>query len=209
MHADCCYLWDPSWFLLASCKCKLAHCPNRWLGVVVTPIPFVLLVGHNSYECGFTRWFPLGIVFCFLVTLGGHCMLRGRYTESVLDWECCQSGKSDISLLTYIGRYPFLVIICPNLEFTCSSPELCTLVGDDDDEINTWLLVNLHIHEYTMLDDDHWSGNPPTVTNQGIGSQQTNTWPPCHKGTKHRMRPFGLPTGLGPDGPQEIHAVTL
>ena len=47
------------------------------------------------------------------------------------------------------------------------------------------------------------------VTNQGIGLRRTDTEPPCYKGNKRRTRPFGFPTGLGPDGPQEIHAVTL
>ena len=47
------------------------------------------------------------------------------------------------------------------------------------------------------------------VTNQGIGPRWTNTKPPCHKGNKHRTCPFGFPTGLGPDGPREIHMVTL
>ena len=47
------------------------------------------------------------------------------------------------------------------------------------------------------------------VTNQGIGPRRSNIEPPCYKGNKRRTRPFGFPTGLGPDGPQEIHAVTL
>ena len=47
------------------------------------------------------------------------------------------------------------------------------------------------------------------VMNQGIGPQQANTKPPCHKGNKHRTHPFGFPTGLGPDRLWEIHAVTL
>ena len=45
--------------------------------------------------------------------------------------------------------------------------------------------------------------------NQGIGPRRTDTEPPCYKGNKRRTRPFGFHTGLGPDGPQEIHAVTL
>ena len=45
--------------------------------------------------------------------------------------------------------------------------------------------------------------------NQGIGPRRTNTEPPCYKGNKCRTCPFGFPTGLGPDGPREIHAVTL
>ena len=47
------------------------------------------------------------------------------------------------------------------------------------------------------------------VTNQGIGPQRTDTEPPCYKGNERRTRSFGFPTGLGPDGPWEIHAVTL
>ena len=47
------------------------------------------------------------------------------------------------------------------------------------------------------------------VTNQGIGPQWTDTKPPCQKGNKHRTHPFGFPTGLGLDGPREIHVVTL
>ena len=80
----------------------------------------------------------------------------------------------------------------------------------------------LHLHEigchaYVLI-----SGNNPKiatrlmecmlisyVTNQGIGLQQTNTKPPCHKGNKRRMRPFDFPTGLRPDRLQEIHMVTL
>ena len=48
-----------------------------------------------------------------------------------------------------------------------------------------------------------------TVTNQGIGPRQTDTESLCYKGNKRRTCPFGFPTGLGPDGPREIHAVTL
>ena len=47
------------------------------------------------------------------------------------------------------------------------------------------------------------------VTNQGIGPRRTDTESLCYKGNERRTRPFGFPTGLGPDGPQEIHAVTL
>ena len=47
------------------------------------------------------------------------------------------------------------------------------------------------------------------VTNQGIGPQWTDTKTPCYKGNKRRTRPFDFPTGLGPDGPWEIHVVTL
>ena len=53
------------------------------------------------------------------------------------------------------------------------------------------------------------SSAPAVVTNQGIGPQRTDTEPPCYKGNKCRTRPFGFPTGLGPDGPREIHAVTF
>ena len=45
--------------------------------------------------------------------------------------------------------------------------------------------------------------------NQGIGPRRTDTGPPCYKGNRCRTRPFGFPTRLGLDGPQEIHAVTL
>ena len=48
-----------------------------------------------------------------------------------------------------------------------------------------------------------------SVTNQGIGPRRTDTELPCYKGNKRRTRPFGSPTGLGPDGPWEIHMVTL
>ena len=48
-----------------------------------------------------------------------------------------------------------------------------------------------------------------SVTNQGIGPRRTDTEPPCYKGNERRTRPFGFPTGLGPDRPREIHAVTL
>ena len=47
------------------------------------------------------------------------------------------------------------------------------------------------------------------VTNQGIGPRWTDTKPPCHRGNKRRTRPFGFPTGLGPDGPQEVRVVAL
>ena len=47
------------------------------------------------------------------------------------------------------------------------------------------------------------------VTNQGIGPQRTDTEPPCYQGNKRRTHPFGFPTGLGPDGPWENHAVTV
>ena len=45
------------------------------------------------------------------------------------------------------------------------------------------------------------------VTNQCIGPQWTNTGPPCYKGNKCRMHPFGFPTSLGPDRLREIHTV--
>ena len=45
--------------------------------------------------------------------------------------------------------------------------------------------------------------------NQGIGPRWTDTRTPCYKGNKRRTRPFGFPTGLGPDEPWEIHVVTL
>ena len=48
-----------------------------------------------------------------------------------------------------------------------------------------------------------------SVTNQGIGLRWTDTEPLCYKGNKRRTRPFGFHTGLGLDGLQEIHAVTL
>ena len=54
---------------------------------------------------------------------------------------------------------------------------------------------------------DHNQGEH--VTNQGIGPQRTDTESPCHIGNERMTRPFGFPTGLGPDGPWEIHAVTL
>ena len=47
------------------------------------------------------------------------------------------------------------------------------------------------------------------VTNQGIGLQWTDTESLCYKGNECRTCPFGFPTGLGPDGLREIHAVTL
>ena len=47
------------------------------------------------------------------------------------------------------------------------------------------------------------------VTNQGIGPRRTDTESPCYKGNERRTRPFGFPTGLGPDRPREIHVVTL
>ena len=47
------------------------------------------------------------------------------------------------------------------------------------------------------------------VTNQGIGLRRTDIESLCYKGNKRRTRPFGFPTGLGLDGPREIHAVTL
>ena len=47
------------------------------------------------------------------------------------------------------------------------------------------------------------------VTNQGIGLRRTDTKPPCYKGNKRRTRPFGFPTGLGPDRPWEINMDTL
>ena len=47
------------------------------------------------------------------------------------------------------------------------------------------------------------------VTNQGIGLWWTDTKPPCYKGNKCRTHPFGFPTGLGPDRPQENHTVTV
>ena len=52
-------------------------------------------------------------------------------------------------------------------------------------------------------------GPPDDVTNQGIGPQQTDTESLCYKGNECGTRPFGFPTGLGPDGPREIHAVIL
>ena len=54
-----------------------------------------------------------------------------------------------------------------------------------------------------------WASGRGGVMNQGIGLRWTNTKPPCYKGNKHRMHPFGFPTGLGPDGLREIYVVTL
>ena len=65
------------------------------------------------------------------------------------------------------------------------------------------LAAQLHFHA------SHFFSFWVFVTNQGIGLQQTDTKPPCHKGNKHRTHSFGFPTGLGPDGLQEIHVVTL
>ena len=61
--------------------------------------------------------------------------------------------------------------------------------------LQTWFMYNLEVSS--------------AVTNQGIGPRWTDTEPPCYKGNKRRTRPFSFPTGLGPDGPREIHAVTL
>ena len=60
-----------------------------------------------------------------------------------------------------------------------------------------------------LLLERRFVGFSVRVTNQGIGLRRTDTEPPCYKGNECRTRSFGFPTGLGPDGPREIHSVTL
>ena len=161
------------------------------------------------------QWEADSINYLGLILEKGVTHMDPTKVEGIKTWPRPVKVKDICSFLGFCNFYrPFIPgfskIAKPLNELTCKD---VPFAWEDEHEAVFNSLQDLVTSEPVLrqpqLDKPFKVEVDASVTNQGIGPRRTDTGPLCYKGNERRTHSFGFPTGLGPDGPQEIHAVTL